>query len=64
MSLILARRVNQTINIGDDITVTVVGVQGGQVRIAIDAPKSVTVDRAEISERKRREADALAEHRQ
>jgi carbon storage regulator len=63
MSLILTRRTGETINIGADVTVTVVGVQGGQVKIAIDAPRDITVDRAEISERKRAEADALTEHR-
>jgi carbon storage regulator len=50
--LILTRRVGETLMIGPDVTVTVVGVKGSQVRIGIAAPKSVVVDRQEIFERK------------
>lgn len=46
--LILTRRVGETLNIGDDITITVLGVQGGQVRLGVNAPKEVTVHREEI----------------
>lgn len=50
--LILSRNIGEAILIGDDISVTVSNVQGGQVRLAIDAPKSVAVDRAELRQRK------------
>lgn len=53
--LILTRRVGETIMIGDDVTVTVLGVKGNQVRIGIVAPKDTAVDRQEIAERKRLE---------
>lgn len=53
--LILTRRVGETIMIGDDTTVTVLGVKGNQVRIGIVAPKTTVVDRSEIAERKRLE---------
>lgn len=46
--LILTRKIGETIQIGDDITVSVAGVSGRQVRIAVDAPKHVAVDRSEI----------------
>lgn len=49
--LILTRRVNETINIGDEITVTVLAVDGMQVRLGINAPKEVEVHREEIYER-------------
>ena len=49
--LILTRRVGETLNIGDDITVTVLGVQGGQVRLGVNAPKEVAVHREEIYNR-------------
>lgn len=50
--LILTRRVGETIIINDDIKVTVLGVKGQQVRIGVEAPKEVTVDREEIHARK------------
>jgi len=53
--LILTRRVGETVMIGDDVTITVLGVKGNQVRVGINAPKSVAVQREEIYERIKRE---------
>ncbi|MES9971947.1 MAG: carbon storage regulator CsrA, partial [Candidatus Thiodiazotropha sp.] len=49
--LILTRRVGETLMIGDEVTVTVLGVKGNQVRIGVNAPRDVTVHREEIYER-------------
>ena len=49
--LILTRRVGETLMVGDDVTVTVLGVKGNQVRIGVNAPKHVAVHREEIYER-------------
>ena len=46
--LILTRRVGETLMIGDEITVTIMGVKGNQIRLGINAPKSVAVHREEI----------------
>ena len=54
--LILTRRVGETLMIGDEITVTVLGVKGNQVRLGINAPKSVAVHREEIYARVVQEA--------
>lgn len=49
--LILTRRVGEAVRIGDDVTLTVLGVKGSQVRLGIDAPRDVSVHRQEIYER-------------
>ena len=56
--LILTRRVGETVMIGNDITVTVLGVKGNQVRVGVNAPKEVAVHREEIYERIKREEEA------
>ena len=53
--LILTRRVGETVVIGEDIVVTVLGVKGNQVRIGVKAPRNVAVHREEIFERIKRE---------
>ncbi len=53
--LILTRRVGETLMIGDDVTVTVLGVKGNQVRIGVNAPKDVAVHREEIYDRIKQE---------
>jgi carbon storage regulator len=55
--LIVTRRIGERIMIGSDVVVTVLGMKGGQVRIGIEAPKSVPVHREEIFERIRHERD-------
>lgn len=49
--LILTRRVGETLMVGDEVTVTVLGVKGNQVRIGVNAPKDVAVHREEIYQR-------------
>lgn len=49
--LILTRRVNETLMIGDGITITVLGVKGGQVRLGINAPRDVAIHREEVLNR-------------
>ena len=49
--LILTRRVGESLRIGDEVTVTVLGIKGSQVRIGVNAPKSVSVHREEVYDR-------------
>ncbi len=55
--LILTRRVGETLMIGDEVTVTVLGVKGNQVRLGVNAPRNVAVHREEIYERIRHERE-------
>jgi carbon storage regulator len=55
--LILTRRIGETLMVGDDITVTVLGVKGNQVRIGVNVPKDVAVHREEIYQRVQREEE-------
>jgi carbon storage regulator len=57
--LVLTRRIGETLKIGDDIIVTVLGVKGTQVKVGVVAPKGVRVDREEV--RRRIEAELVAQ---
>ncbi|NNF50872.1 MAG: carbon storage regulator CsrA [Gammaproteobacteria bacterium] len=59
--LILTRRVGESVMIGDEVTITVLGVKGNQVRIGVNAPKDVAVHREEIYERIQKEHDVPEE---
>ena len=58
--LILTRKVNETLMVGDDVSVTVLGIKGGQIRIGINAPREIAVHRQEVYEKilqERKEAE-------
>jgi carbon storage regulator len=55
--LILTRRAGESLRIGEDVEVTVMAINGAQVRIGIRAPINVSVDREEVAERKRKERE-------
>jgi carbon storage regulator len=60
LMLILTRKVNETLMVGDDVSVTVLAIKGGQIRIGINAPRDVGVHRQEIYEKilqERKEAE-------
>lgn len=57
--LILTRRVGETLMVGDEVSVTVLGVKGNQVRLGVNAPKDVAVHREEIYERIKNEQDPV-----
>ena len=59
--LILTRRVGESVIIGDNVTVTVLGVKGNQVRLGVDAPRDVAVHRQEIFERIQSEGESPPE---
>ena len=59
--LILTRRVGESLVIGDDVTITVLGVKGNQVRIGVKAPRDVSVHREEIMNRIQEESGQVAE---
>jgi carbon storage regulator len=59
--LILTRRPQEAIRVGDEVVITVLGVEGSKVRIGINAPRHITVDRQEVYERKQREAQSSAD---
>ena len=63
--LILTRRITESIVIGDEVTVTVLGIKGNQVRIGVNAPKEISVHRNEVYERidqEKREKQLKAEY--
>lgn len=61
--LILTRRVGETLMVGDEVTVTVLGVKGNQVRLGVSAPKEVAVHRKEIYERIKTEEQTIRNRR-
>jgi carbon storage regulator len=58
--LVLTRKLSETIMLGDEITVTVLGINGNQVRIGVNAPKDVSIHREEIYLRIQQEAKEVA----
>ena len=61
MALILTRRIGETLHIGDDVTMTIVGVKGNQVRVAVEAPKEVAVHRQEIYDKIQAENNSVSD---
>ena len=61
--LILTRRVDESLVIGDNVTVTLLGVKGNQVRIGVDAPRDVTVHREELAQKQDPRARTLSRNR-
>lgn len=59
--LILTRKVGETLMIGEEVSVTVLGIKGNQVRIGVNAPREVAVHREEVVERNRAQAAEAAE---
>ena len=59
--LILSRRIDESIQIGDEITVTILDIKGKQVRVGINAPDDVTVHREEIYERVQADMDTVVQ---
>jgi len=59
--LILTRRVGEAVMIGDDVNITVLGVKGNQVRLGINAPRSIAVHREEIYKRIKREQEGAGD---
>ena len=59
--LILTRRINESLVIGDDVTVTILGVKGNHVRIGVDAPRDVSVHRVELAHKDDKTPTSLAD---
>ena len=57
--LVLTRRLGEKLRIGEDVTVTVLGIKGNQIRVGIDAPRNVSVNREEVYQRILKELKAL-----
>jgi len=58
--LILTRRVGEKLIIGDDVTVTILSLKGNQIRVGIDAPRSIKVHREEVFQRIQKERETLS----